>query len=740
MSDDEAPPPVPKKDSWLSSMVSMSTSIKKKFQVPSFAGRDATSPNDENDHSDDELSALPTKHTSTSGRIGEHVPARTVASMIGFASSASQAERGSPPPNICVPTQAAVPPKHKPTPGDAQAEIDVLLPGFYQDAQAESPPQPATEAYDTFKSQPAALEDGEEAIHGFDDPAKMQLSDNQLPDAETDAIDYSVPVEPPKDVQPAKVHSNMSVDAANTEVDASAGSSGFPSFPAETNTVQQDAQPADVRIDMSTDTTTTELESSTELSKSMSVDTEATATIVDGVVVITKQPLRRKSKRASRNTIDEPLAPVSAEPVLQGTFVELFTIGGGAHWVLALIYFVLEIFVVLKHAGVVGAGQCVDLFNAQMESPCVGALLKFVLGGTSRHSYKAAGAKVADHPPLETYFSNLGKEEPPADASIFPQRINGQRGTPEFYPITDFDHALTGNERGPYWDLILNGGARGFNVRFKTGMKSRGGESIFSVARKYKGTCFGTVCRGFSDYLVHTCKTNTKVCCPCCCGTKKPSSMNEVQVQDAHGSMVGHVRRSIQGPSTCCATRFSKIAKPAYDVLDDNNNILYTLLVPITKYQFCGCCCDAYADQDFVSIVPGPYNDETIYAGVEHPEKTGWILAMQPRFARMIDNCLARLGTCFKVCFVLTCGLIKPLSQLLKIINAGVTLLRSCPIDNVTQVPHPGTDNMRCALPCSHGMAAQRLRFPEECASESDRMLLIAAALQMDMDNFHLTL
>ena len=57
---------------------------------------------------------------------------------------------------------------------------------------------------------------------------------------------------------------------------------------------------------------------------------------------------------------DDPASDPS--PVLEGRYLEVFSIGGGTKWLYAFIEFMLQIFVVLKRMGVPFADQVISLW------------------------------------------------------------------------------------------------------------------------------------------------------------------------------------------------------------------------------------------------------------------------------------------------------------------------------------------------------------------------------------------
>jgi len=55
------------------------------------------------------------------------------------------------------------------------------------------------------------------------------------------------------------------------------------------------------------------------------------------------------------------------------------------------------------------------------------------------------------------------------------------------------------------------------------------------------------------------------------------------------------------------------------------------------------------------------------------------------------------------------------------------------------QVPHPGTADLHMTTPCSHGLTAQRIKFPIG-ATKDDKRLIVAAGVVLSMNSYFLTL
>ena len=374
--------------------------------------------------------------------------------------------------------------------------------------------------------------------------------------------------------------------------------------------------------------------------------------------------------------------------------------------------------------------------------PLLGPIFKFILGGSTRHSYKVSTAIEEQHPTLNDMRPKMKEAQrwaAPA-AHHFPQRYKGQRGTPEHHPITDFEHALPGNERGSLWDLLFHGRNRGFRVRFKTGVSQTGGQTVFTVRREVPRNFVQACC----DQLVGLFREMMNaVCylCRLCSNQKEVGASDQVEVLDANGQVLGRVRSSLQlgRCESFLRTRFNKKALPLYDILDAQGEILYTLTVPIRQYKFMGFCCAAFEDYDFISILPGP-RKEGRFGGLEEPEKFGWILPLETRVMGFMRRCIGSMESCLKVLNVCTFGKAEECATICNVCLACVNCCRTCPMDNITQVPHPGLDHLRCTFPCSHGMSATRMRLPPGGVSPRDRMLLTAAVLQIDMEGSFLTL
>lgn len=88
---------------------------------------------------------------------------------------------------------------------------------------------------------------------------------------------------------------------------------------------------------------------------------------------------------------------------------------------------------------------------------------------------------------------------------------------------------------------------------------------------------------------------------------------------------------------------------------------------------------------------------------------------------------------------ILTLGAFWLMQQLLKTLEACMALLRTCPINDLTQVPHPGKADLRFTTPCSHGLTAQRIRFPAG-ATEDDKKLLLATGVALSMNGYFFSL
>ena len=441
---------------------------------------------------------------------------------------------------------------------------------------------------------------------------------------------------------------------------------------------------------------------------------------------------RRKSGSSSKLPADEQL-------IFGAKFIEVFAIGGGFKWIYALIEFLVEFLEIFSDMGVPLAGQFVLIMRMLLiDSPPLGPLLQVALGAVARHSYKLAA--LDQHPALRDYWdpkpSCLQRtlccvkslDAPLPQDQVFPFVEHGLRGTPEHVPITSFENALVANERGDPLDLLFRGEARSFRATFKTGNRRKdGGKSIFTVVRKAVNSLCSLICYCIAGMCIKTCAP----CCSCCCSNNEAEAAESTQIYGADGvTYVGQVRQSKQTTfwERLFRTRFNKSAKPVYDILDATGNIIYTIVVPIRRYRFLYCLCDAYADDDCLAIVPGP-RQEGRYLGAEMENygAVGWIVQLTPYWKRFVDRFLAGLG---QMAFM--CGL-------LKVAEKAITLCQTCPVDNCTQVPNPGRHNLRCSTPCSHTLAAYRVCLPAG-ATEDHYRLISAAVVQIDMENKFLAL
>ena len=119
----------------------------------------------------------------------------------------------------------------------------------------------------------------------------------------------------------------------------------------------------------------------------------------------------------------------------------------------------------------------------------------------------------------------------------------------------------------------------------------------------------------------------------------------------------------------------------------EDKEILYTILIPIKSYtSYLFCCRTAYADEDFLAIVPGERTDDR-YGGAG-PDDTdyGWMVALTPKYAKTIDNCIGAVDFLCKLLSKFTLGLVEVFGELFKIFDKFCVLLKTCPITHVTQV------------------------------------------------------
>jgi hypothetical protein len=168
-------------------------------------------------------------------------------------------------------------------------------------------------------------------------------------------------------------------------------------------------------------------------------------------------------------------------------------------------------------------------------------------------------------------------------------------------------------------DNIFNVRKRNFRMKFKTGNtpKQEGASDLFT-ARRAKGLCSMK-----ADINVLKGKSNDK------------------------GGMLGHVRNTTQVGwcEKVFRNRFNKKAQPLYDVVDSKGDIAYTVLLPVEEYKLFGCLCTVAKDMDYLAIVKGPRNEETRFGGAEL-KTSGWVVPVEPRYAKTIEVCIAKANSC----------------------------------------------------------------------------------------------
>jgi len=266
----------------------------------------------------------------------------------------------------------------------------------------------------------------------------------------------------------------------------------------------------------------------------------------------------------------------------------------------------------------------------------------------------------------------LAKAKEAPEAFPFPQRAGRLRGTPEHHPITDFENTIYADERGKFIDLMVAGDARGYGLVFKTGKQQFGGEAMFQVRRSTTNLCLG-LCK-----LVVACLTMGKAC--------SFKNGKAVEVLDADGeTLLGSIVKSSQNSKCSFLTRnrFNAKAKAAYDILDADGDIRYSVVVPVFRGKFLHCI-TAFYDYPHLVIVPGPLTDERNRGAEE--EGSGWVVELRPKNEHFIDKCYKSASRFFKVLACLTAGLSLLLKQLLRILETFIALLRTCPINDLTQV------------------------------------------------------
>lgn len=269
----------------------------------------------------------------------------------------------------------------------------------------------------------------------------------------------------------------------------------------------------------------------------------------------------------------------------------------------------------------------------------------------------------------------LAKAKEAPEAFPFPQRAGSLRGTPEHHPITDFDNTIYANECGKFLDLMMAGEARGYTMEFTTGKQQFGGEAVFHIRRSAINFCLG-VCK-----MAVACCTLGRV--------GDLNNGNKVEVLAADGkTLLGSVVKSRQY-SMCCAlmrNRFNAKAKAAYDILDAQGEIRYSVVVPVFQGKFLHCI-TAFYELDYLVIVPGPLTDQRNRGAEE--EGSGWVVELRPKYEHFIDKCYSSAARLFKILAFLTAGLTLLLKLVLKILEAFLALLRTCPINDLTQVMNP---------------------------------------------------
>lgn len=455
-------------------------------------------------------------------------------------------------------------------------------------------------------------------------------------------------------------------------------------------------------------------------------------------------------------------------------YVELFKLGEGYAWMYGLWVLLIEISRGLKYVGLPGAGQIVALLKEIMETPFIGDILMAIMGKASRNSYKMAGATADMHPPIADFWDApkgdgfcgtlcdfcvkccscqccgcrcCQTEDVEAPTEPSPLMFGERRGTPEFTPFCNFSKTIMANERTDrktsngepdekcgLIEQIFFFASRGFRLRFKT---EKGGADCFNIHRQGPSNlwiAFGL----FLKLYAYICgKKESKMANdekPCLRGPQTGCDI----LGDDDSTLIGSIEEtenSFCGPHGFCRNRFNKQPKPIYDVLDAEGEIRFQIMIPVYKDSWL-MCFEAWWDEEYLAIVR-PEEAEALNKEDEWamPKTTGWVVQMRPKFYDTIQQAMKDMKACKKCIGRLTCGMISGLLDFtMKIILAFVACLRTLPIDDCTQVPNPGTKDLRAASPCSHTISAMRARMPDNC-TETERLLLKGALVWLSHDD-----
>lgn len=357
-------------------------------------------------------------------------------------------------------------------------------------------------------------------------------------------------------------------------------------------------------------------------------------------------------------------------------------------------------------------------------------------------------------------------ESPPVapDRYPFPETVGALRGTPMHKTVSKFDNAIFGNERGNFLDLAVNGKERGFSMRVKTGNTSASnpGEVVFQMAKNAVPwyiflfnllLCFAV---DFRKYCTFSCDKNEDVKEVIEEGAEKAKEEIEkiinnrmiiekkqgaVLVYSASGKNIGAIRQSKQKPNFCdrlFRNRFTARDFPLYDIIDANGDILYTVIVPVKKFNTC-CLPPSYYDEDFFLIVEGTvsYPDLTSEPTpwAEAYSNFGWVVPVTPKYEKFVDQCMERSKLLFTIFNIVTCSLCTFFKFMFECCMSCAKLVQTCPIDNVTQVPWPDhrRPDLRATTMCSHGLSANRIALPGSVSREH-RMLFMGLSAFIEMD------
>ena len=176
------------------------------------------------------------------------------------------------------------------------------------------------------------------------------------------------------------------------------------------------------------------------------------------------------------------------------------------------------------------------------------------------------------------------------------------------------------------------------------------------------------------------------------------------------------------------------------DIFDADGKLVFQVVLGVNSSTACFGLVTQWWDDDYFSIVRAEDMEKLSWA-TRHdhhfkiPESSGWVVALRPKFKENIDRCIADCNGVTRWLRVVTLGASDTVCNLLvDLLLAFVNLLRVLPVDHWSQVPNPGTEDVRARSPCTRTISVIRCQLPSNCTTK-ERFLITGALVYLEFDD-----